>query len=99
MRSLVDFLSTRKDLRPLQDNIERIFLRGGHTDYYRAHGDKLESTLGYSTKRKNSKFAIEQVKLLTRPEIWTSVLDAPMPTDAITNIMLIHSKIVVLEMK
>ncbi len=75
---LVDFLSTRKDLRPLQDNIEEYFYRGGHTDLLpglMVINLNLRSVTARSEK--NPSLLSQQVKLLTRPEIWTKCAGCP----------------------
>ena len=75
---LVDFLSTRKDLRVLQDNIEEYFYKEGHVQLLPGLM-VINLNLRSVTARESGKSSLlaQQVKLLTRPEMWTKCGGCP----------------------
>lgn len=68
---LVDFLSTRPELRSLQDNIEEYFYQGGHIQLLPGLMVINLNLRSVTAKGLNSPSLLsQQVRLLTRPEIW-----------------------------
>lgn len=75
---LVDFLSTRPELRSLQDNIEEYFYQGGHIQLLPGLMVINLNLRSVTAKSQNSPSLLsQQVKLLTRPEIWKKCEGCP----------------------
>lgn len=75
---LVDFLSTHPELRILQDNIEEYFYKEGHTELLpglMVINLNLRSVTAKSDDAPS--LLAQQVKKLTRPEIWSKCLGCP----------------------
>lgn len=75
---LVDFLSTRPELRPLQDNIEEYFYQEGHTSLLPGLM-VINLNLRSVTARTDGGASLlaQQVKRLTRPDLWTKCEGCP----------------------
>ena len=76
---LVDFLTTRPELRKLQDNIEEYFYKEGHTELMPGLlviNLNLRSVTARGDNNSPSLLA-QQVKKLTRPELWTKCEGCP----------------------
>ena len=75
---LVDFLSTRPEFKKLQDNIEEYFYKEGHVDLL--PGLMVINLNLRSVTAKDGKtpsLLAQQVKKLTRPELWTKCEGCP----------------------
>ena len=75
---LVDFLSTRPELKKLQDNIEEYFYKEGHVELL--PGLMVINLNLRSVTAKDGKtpsLLAQQVKKLTRPELWTKCEGCP----------------------
>ncbi len=75
---LVDFLSTRPELRRLQDNIEDYFYKEGHAKLLPGLM-VINLNLRSVTAREGETPSLlaQQVKQLTRPELWTKCAGCP----------------------
>lgn len=75
---LVDFLSTQPGLKKLQDNIEEYFYKEGHSDLLPGLMI-INLNLRSVTARDgdNPSLLAQQVKKLTRPELWTQCAGCP----------------------
>lgn len=77
---LVDFLSTHEKLRALQDNIEDYFYKEGHTDLIpglMVINLNLRSVTARDDVNKTPSLLAQQVKKLTRPDLWTKCAGCP----------------------
>ncbi len=75
---LVDFLGTRPELRNLQDNIEDFFYQEGHAELLPGLMVINLNLRSVTARSANSPSLLaQQVKQLTRPELWTMCQDCP----------------------
>lgn len=75
---LVDFLTTRPELRILEDNIEEYFYKEGHSDLLpglMVINLNLRSVT--ARDKDNSSLLAKQMKKLTRPELWSKCENCP----------------------
>jgi len=75
---LVDFLSTRPELKPLQENIEEYFYKEGHTELLpglMVINLNLRSVTAHDSGARS--LLAQQVKKLTRKDIWTKCNGCP----------------------
>lgn len=75
---LVDFLSTRPELRDLQDNIEEYFYQEGHAELLPGLMVINLNLRSVTARDGNSPSLLaQQVKKLTRPELWSKCEGCP----------------------
>lgn len=67
---LVDFLSTRRELAKLQDNIEEFFYQEGHAELIPGLMVINLNLRSVTARGENGSLLAQQVKKLTRPELW-----------------------------
>ncbi|MEE0084683.1 MAG: protein kinase, partial [Paludibacteraceae bacterium] len=75
---LVDFLSTRPELRKLQDNIEEYFYKEGHAELLPGLMVINLNLRSVTAKEGNSPSLLaQQIKKLTRPDMWSKCEGCP----------------------
>lgn len=75
---LVDFLSTRPELKKLQDNIEEYFYKEGHVDLLPGLMVINLNLRSVTAKEGDSSSLLaQQIKRLTRPELWSKCEACP----------------------
>ena len=77
---LVDFLSMHPELRILQDNIEEYFYKEGHAELLpglMVINLNLRSVTARDVESKTPSLLAQQMKKLTRPELWSKCQNCP----------------------
>lgn len=74
---LVDFLSTRPELAKLQDNIEDFFYQEGHAELLPGLMVINLNLRSITARGEDGSLLAQQVKKLTRPEIWAGCEGCP----------------------
>lgn len=77
---LVDFLSMHPELRILQDNIEEYFYKEGHAELLpglMVINLNLRSVTARDVESKTPSLLAQQMKQLTRPELWSKCQNCP----------------------